>query len=200
MLIYRDVRTPAPTAFRVPAWLEGCSNLVRQTVRGQSWFWTGDPAIRPEVPAAAWHPVPDDFEVASVGPLDPSTLLRNRPELMITDPIIEDGQGRKWRGLVVYDADRRCQLTLRWGRSTETRQLVRMPEPWQVPLLTGASAARDEIDAELLDQVPIDAAMSWLLPLLCEIYHLHPEVIIQERLCDDRMAVGLLKVSAGHAP
>jgi hypothetical protein len=200
MLIYRDVRTPAPTVFRVPQWLEGCNNLVRQIVRGQAWYWVGEPNIRPEVPASAWHDVPEDFQVANVGPLVPSTLLRHRPELVVTDEIIEDGAGRRWRGLLVFDGDGNCQLTLKWGRDPQTKQLVRMPEEWQVALLTGAKSARAEIEAGRLDQVPVDAAMSWLLPLMCEIYHLHPEVIIQERLCDDRMAVGLLKVSAGHAP
>jgi hypothetical protein len=56
-----------------------------------------------------------------------------------------------------------------------------------------------EIEANRLDQVPIDAAMSWLVPLLCEIYHLHPEVIIQERLIDDRLATALMRISAGYA-
>jgi hypothetical protein len=199
MLIYRDIRSPRPTAFRVPPWLENCANLVRQTVEGQDQFWCGDPAVRPTVPAKAWHPLPDDFEVANIGPLDPMTLLRNRNDLMVTGDTVTDGQGRRWRGLVVFDADNTCHLTLKWGRAPGATTLSRIPEDWQLPLLAGAAAARAEIEANRLDQVPIDAAMSWLIPLLCEIYHLHPEVIIQERLIDDRLATALMRISAGYA-
>lgn len=201
MLIYRDVRNPRPTVHRIPAWLEGCRDLVRQHVDGHDWLWCGNPAIRPSVPANAWHRIPDeDFEVASVGPLDPMTLLRHRPELLVSDHVIPDGQGREWRGLIILDGDGHCRLTLGWGRREGEKTLSRVPEPWQVPLIAGALAARAEIEAGNLADVPVEAAMSWLLPALCEIYHLHPEVIIRERLVDDRLANGLLRLHAGYAP
>ena len=200
MLIYRDVRNPAPTAHRIPVWLEGSRELVRQRVEGRDWLWHGSPVVRPSVPAQSWSPLPDDFEVASVGELNPETLLRARPELLVTEPIISDGKGRKWRGLVVIDGDGFCRLTLGWGRDPETKQLKRMPEPWQKVLLTGAHAARAEIEAKQLDKVPVEPALTWLLPLLCEMYHLCPEVIIDKKLVDDRLATDLLRVAAGYAP
>lgn len=200
MLIYRDTRVPQPTVFRTPSWLDGSSNLVRRIVRGQAWYWNGESTILPEVPADAWSKVEEDFEVADVGPLDPASLLRFRPELMVGAMKIADAKGRDWFGLVVFDGDGRCQLALGWGRRPGETTLSRIPEPWQVPLLAGATAARAELDAGRLHDVPVDAAMSWLLPLLCQLYHLSVLTIIEKRLLDDKLATGLIRMSAGYRP
>jgi hypothetical protein len=201
MLIIRDIRTPRPTANRIPGWLESCRELARRSIGDRDHFWAGEPFIVPEVPSAAWRDLPDDFQIANVGPVEsfsPEAFLRVGHGIQVC-PVL-DAKGRTWHAPIILDANKAIQLDLAWGRDPQTKALRRMPDETQARLIAVADAVRSELDADRFNEVDVSVQGEWALPLLEAVYHLSGDAILAAGLLDDRLAHDLLRVAAGYAP
>lgn len=207
-LILRDVKSPRPSAFRCPAWLNGIAGLQRCEDDEGDWVGTWDPLFyRPEQLAkgATWIELPDDWKLALVGELIPSLLLRSEHSLPLIVPVA-DRFGRAWHAPVVLvphsgtaapSAEGTIALSLSWGRDPATGAPARVPTPSQAKLIATAQAARAEILANRLKDLPISTAVEMCAVALEEIYHLDLDVMLRGNLLDDVLAGQTLMAIAG---
>lgn len=199
-IVYRDCRTPRPTAFRLPPGFPPGHPCQRTEADDGDFVGVWDPMIFQvtNIPKdAVWHDLPDDWKVCQVGELDPRTLLRldaGRPALLP----ISDCLGRTWHAPAVLAPNGDCMLSVPLGRN-EMGQWARIPSAEQIALINAAAFSRAEIGRMMKGEMPPLAAVADTAAiLLASIYLLCPEALARLGLLDEKMAVMAMGSSSGH--
>ncbi len=206
-LIYRDVRRPRPSEFRLPPWLVGMQDVQRIDHELGDVVGCWDPIVFGSdtlPPATAWKALHDDWQVALVGRLSPAEMLRLGPGLPDVIPV-RDEQGRSWAVPAVFNPHGGTLLRLPMAKDLDGIWR-REPTPLQRCLLSVAQAARDEVltttnergeSLSRFSRLPFAVGAEWTCSLLEAVYHLHESVIGVLGLLDDRLVRESLLAAAG---
>ncbi len=192
MILVRDTLSHGGT--RLPDWLAGCRELQRVQTDCGDVLTAGDPLFITIPPHLAWHDLGDGWQVTSNGGVDHDRYMRMRPDIE-TAPV-RDAQGKMWAAPIVLDQQGHCAMPLPWGKVDGIR--MRCPTAEQQRLINASEAARAEILAQRLDQVPINIIAEWVHALLAATYHLSGDVIDALQIMDDNLAAGVLLAASGY--
>jgi hypothetical protein len=199
VLVHQDRRRPRPTAFRIPPHLAHAQNLTRREAEAGDEVGILDAAEFgvPDVPADAdWLDLGDDWRCTLVGAFDPRRHLRTAPDTPRLLPI-DDGRGRTWHApAVLTPRSGDVALNLAFGQD-EQQVWKRVPTPAQAKLIAAARAARAEIDANRLGQVPFAVAVEWALAGFEAVYHLPTAAFAKHGWITDRLLQLQLLAMAG---
>lgn len=216
-IVYRDVRTPRPTAFRLPPGFPPGHACMRTESDEGDFVGVWDPIVFSvaNIPKdAVWHDLvspdvappgrpnraaPDgDWKVCQVGEIDPRTLLRHdagRPALIP----VADSLGRTWHAPAVLSPKGECVLSMSLGRN-ELGQWTRNPSPEQAAIIAAATFARQEIPRLNKEAMPLSAAADTAATLLTSVYLLSVATFAQLGMADDRLVLQVMMASAGFLP
>ncbi len=191
MIILRDQHYRG--GVRLPAWLEGCSELQRMQTDNGDLITAGDPLFLVDPVGAVWHELGDGYQVTTTNGIDHHRYLRRRSD--IERILVRDAQAREWFAPRILDEAGDCALAVPWGKLDGVR--VRKPTGEQQRCITSANAARKEILAGRIGDIPIDIIAEWVHALLEATYHLSGEIIDALELMDDTLALGVMFASSG---
>lgn len=206
MIVYKDTRTPRSSAPRWPSHLVGAANLCRRESPDGDLVAITDPIyLGPPPEGTAWHPLPDDWEFCSVGPLDPETLVRMHPACSFL--MVRDAQGHPWRIPAVLDPEGQPALPMKLGvvghDLVDGQQIPRWehrPTSEQSAVLASARAARAEILAGRYAELSLSIACAWISVLLPLTYHVVSAMVSPLEILDNRLIGQGLMACAGFPP
>lgn len=190
-ILFRDTTNAVvPTP---PPWLAGCPDVQCILTDRGAIYSACDPLFLAPPPEAAWRPLVDGWQVALVGELDLSPYVRQRQDLEFIS--VSDSWGRAYLVPAVLTPGGAVALTLPWGLVNGSR--ARKPAEEQRLLIAAAEAARGEILAGKVGEIPIDVAADWVHALLASAYHLPPPAFDALEIVDDKLALRALLAASG---
>lgn len=191
MIIVRDLKhqeRPDP-----PPWMVGAGNRhCREDIDGRLWG-IGDGYLLGPRDKDSWRDIGDGYQVSLHGEAVPTALMRRQNWYDVSP--VESLTGIVWMAPSI--------LTPQCTRAFRTRigpDFLPALSIEQVRLEAIARAARDALEQAKAgnDGVPMSVCGRWVAELMCEIYHLTPEIIAHLALLDETLIVTYLGLAAAY--